>query len=54
MASETDAKIKSYPVLERIRHNGRLYEPGDAIDTTELSAKDAKPLVDAGILGKLA
>jgi len=59
MADETNPapKTKSYPVLGRIRHNGKLYEPGTenaAIDAADIAPKEAKPLIDAGILGKLA
>lgn len=52
MAEANNDKSKSYPVLEGLRHNGKVYKPGDAVDAADITAKEAKALADAGVLGK--
>lgn len=46
------AKTKFWPVLQRLRFNGVVYGPGaEGGDEVEMSAKEAKPLIAAGVLG---
>ncbi len=41
-----------YKVLSRLKHNGKLYKPGDEIEVKDDRKFKAKELIDSGVIKK--
>jgi hypothetical protein len=49
-ARAEQAETKSYTVLSKLEHDGKLYQPDSDDDTVELTVDQAKPLLDLKVV----